>query len=132
MAFKSVSESSFKKLTALGIGESITGYLLGTRNGKLENSKVLVMKIDGKMEDVAAAGNVRYLIQDNKLAIGANTRITRVEDSIVKGKKSTKFSVEQDMEDVISTENQADANSGTEQAAAPTSMAEKINKLKGK
>lgn len=130
MAFQEVGGSNFKKLTALGVGESLTGYLLATKDGRLENSKTLVMRIDGASVDVAAAGNVRYMINDNKLAVGQMTRITRAEDKLVKGgKKSSNFTVEQDPSDTIDTGNQAASTPKAETQQGP-SMAEKIAALK--
>jgi hypothetical protein len=131
MAFEKVGATAYKKLTDLKEGESLTGYLLATKDGKLENSKTLVMRIDGASVDVSAAGNVRYLINDNKLAFGFNTRITRSADKIVKGKKSTNYIVEQDASDTIEVGNQA-AGMASTGSAANTSIADKINKLKGK
>lgn len=125
MAFEKVGKSTFKKLTELKQGEALTGYLLATKDGSLENSKFLVMRIDGNDTDVAAAGNVRYMVQDNKLAVGRLTRITRLADKKVKGKTSTDFEVEQDPADTIEVGNQAIVSQKGE------SMADKINKLKG-
>lgn len=131
MGFKDVNvreEGSFTKLTSLEVGASLTGYLLQIEDSKkIEGAKNLVMKIDGKRTIVSVAGNVKYMIQDNKLAVGVNTRITREEDTSVKGKKATRFKVEQDMEDTYGTPS---LNELASSAAERPSIKDKIAALK--
>jgi hypothetical protein len=106
MAFKSVSNSGveFKKLTELAVGESVTGYLLSIEQSKkLENAQNMFMKIGDAKVGYGVVGNIKYLVADGKLTIGANTRITRLEDVKIKGKRASQFDVEQDTEDTYAT-----------------------------
>lgn len=130
MAFENVDKKqSFKKLTELAVGEALTGYLLAITDSRIEGAKNLVMRIGGDEVVVGAAGNIKYLIKDNKLSLNVNTRITRQEDTKIKGKTATRFAVEQDMSDTI-----AGASPAAMQAAAATSttsVADKLKSLRG-
>lgn len=103
MGFENVDKKvSFKKLSELSIGESLTGYLTSIQDSsKIEGAKNLVMRVSGESVIVGASGNVKYLIKDNKLALNVNTRITREADIKIKGKTAFRFKVEQDMSDAI-------------------------------
>jgi hypothetical protein len=104
MGFESVTDGkTFKPNKELEVGESITGYVLGFREGK--HGQNLLMQIDGEPVTVFSAGNIRYAIRDGKIAVGALTRITRKEDEKVKGMNSSKFSIEQDRSDTVDTSN---------------------------
>lgn len=137
MAFKSIGQGglTFKKLTDLAVGESVTGYLLGIDTStKIEGAQNLRLKVDGATISYSVAGNIKYMIRDGELALGQNTRITRLEDHKVKGKKASKFSVEQDAEDTIeglsgtATSVAKPATSTT--SSSSVSIAEKIKGLK--
>ncbi len=122
MAFKNKSQKTgvatpidgVQKTTALEIGESLEGYLLRlneyTDKETGEVNRNFVLLIDDKRIRIYPSGNIKYMLQDGKLDVGMNTRITRVEDKMVGGKdgkrkmKATDFLVEQDDEDVLSEE----------------------------
>lgn len=134
MAFKDVNESSkFMALTSLEEGGSITGYVTGiTDSTKIEGQKNLQMVIDGSKVTVATAGNVKYMLQDGKISIGPNTRITRLEDTKIKGKRATRYKVEQDFEDIFSGAALPSGSSAAPStASSSSSVKEKIEKLKG-
>lgn len=133
MAFKNVNGDAgqFKKLTDLEVGGSITGYFLGTRvSTQIEGAVSLLMLIDGERFAVSAAGNVKYMLQDGKLYPGQNTRITRVDDKKVKGKKSTQFTVEQDAEDTVEVPAQIGTIPTRPAATTSPSVADKIAAMK--
>jgi hypothetical protein len=127
VAFQDVnSNTKFKKLTELAVGESLTGYPVGiTESTKIVGALNLLMNIDGERISVSVAGNVKYMLKDNKINMGQLTRITRLEDSSVKGKKSTKFKVEQDPESVL------EGIQATPPPPTKTSMSDKLAALKG-
>lgn len=133
MAFKNVNGEGgqFKKLTELEVGDSITGYFLGTRaSTQIEGALSLIMLIEGERFFVSAAGNVKYMLQDGKLTPGCNTKITRTEDKKVKGKKSTQFTVEQDDEDTVEVPPQIGATPTAARPAVSSSVADKIAAMK--
>lgn len=130
MAFKSISNSGveFKKLTDLKVGEAVTGYLLGIeKSTKLENAQNMFMKIGDAKVGYGVVGNIKYLIADGKLTIGANTRITRLENIKIKGKQSSNFNVEQDTDDVYLTPG---VNTLASATASSTTISEKIAAMK--
>lgn len=113
MAFKNVNQrfniEGKLALTELAIGASFTGHLLSVKKYFSEEYdremiSLLFKAEDGKTTVVYPAGNVKYMIQDGKLTIGQNTRITRRSDTKVKGKKSTNFAVEQDPDDTVNVD----------------------------
>lgn len=129
MAFKTVGQGgiTFKKLTELAVGDSVTGYLLGIdESTKIEGAQNLRLRVDGATVSYSVAGNIKYMIRDGELVIGQNTRITRLEDRKIKGKKASNFSVEQDADDVV----EGSTASASVASAAKTSIAEKIKGLK--
>jgi hypothetical protein len=131
MGFKTVGQGSitFKKLTELKVGESVTGYLLGIDTStKIEGAQNLRLRIDGTVFSYSAAGNVKYMIRDGELQFGQNTRITRLEDRKVKGKSSSNFKVEQDPDDVV--EGAPATNQMQATVKASSSIADKIKGLK--
>lgn len=134
MAFKQVGNSgiTFKKLTELAIGESITGYLLGVDTStKIEGAQNLRMKIDGQVVSYSVAGNIKYMIKDNALSFGQNTKITRLPDGKIKGKTATKFEVQQDADDkLVGSESLNGANAGTTPKATSAGISDKIKSLK--
>lgn len=106
MAFQSVNSKSGGKstaepvkLTSLAVGESVTGFVLSFVPSKQNPD---VSNIFMKSEDgadtfyVYTAGNVKYMIADGKIEKGILTKIVRLEDAMVKGKKSSQFDVLQD------------------------------------
>jgi len=129
MAFQDVnSANKFKKLTELNEGESLTGYVLGSNEStRLPGAFNLLMNIEGEVISVSVAGNVKYMIKDGKITSGLLTRITREEDTKIKGKVATRFKVEQDPESVL--EGFVPQAVGTPTPKA--SMSEKLAALKG-
>ena len=129
MAFKNVNEQTkFAKLTDLKVGESITGYLTGiSESSKIPGAFNLNIRSDGEDVSYSVAGNVKYMIKDNKLSVGANTRITREDDVKIKGKTATRFQVEQDMDDMLSGFS-AQPQPASQPAA---SVSEKLKSLRG-
>lgn len=131
MAFQSVDvKNKYVKLSELKVGASISGYMLGFEASTKNDGTNMVMKIDGERVIIGAIGNIKYAVKDNKIKIGLNTRFTRLEDTKVKGKTATRFSIEQDPDDATT-----EVSVGQLMAAATTapsaSMAEKIKSLKG-
>lgn len=132
MAFKQIGNGSitFKKLTDLAVGDSVTGYLLGIdQSTKIEGAQNLRLRVDGQVLSYSVAGNIKYMIRDGELNIGQNTRITRLEDTKVKGKKATKFAVEQDADDTVEGLSASSASVSTS-TKSTSSIAEKIKGLK--
>ena len=132
MAFQNVNEQGkFKKLTELAEGESLTGYFLGSKaSTSIEGAVSLIMLIGDEKFFVSAAGNVKYMLADGKLTAGQNTRITRIEDRKVKGKKSTQFTVEQDPEDTVPGPFSVGTAPTTSKPAVSSSVADKIAAMK--
>jgi hypothetical protein len=133
MAFQDVSSfNDMLKLTGIGVGESVTGYLLGIKPSP-KGGFFLIMRIGEDTQDVTASGNIKYLVMDGALKLGLNTQITRQPDTKVKGMKSTSFQVQQDPDDSVAiTELAPKAN--LENAAAARSIqsvADKISAIKG-
>jgi len=126
MAFKEIADKmEFKKLTDLEEGDSLTGYLYDVQeSSQIEGAYTLVMMIEGNKIGVSAAGNVKWAAKDGKLVNGANTRFTRQADTKSKGKKTTSFKIEQDLEDMLE-------GYVPRQAQPTASIADKIAKLKG-
>lgn len=110
MAFKDVNEKKEKlecvKTSEMEVGSSIEGYVVGFQEGPYGTN--LRMQVDGEVKLVFSSGSLKWAIKDNKLKLGALTRITRLQDEKKKGAKgtitATKFKVEQDTEDVVSVE----------------------------
>jgi hypothetical protein len=125
MAFESVNKKiNYKKLTDLKEGEQLTGYVTNiTDSTKIEGQKNITMVIDGQETLVSPSGNVRYLLQDGKIALGALTRITRIADKMVKGKKSTQFDVEQDSESVYAKASSATVSASSKIESLKTNAA---------
>jgi hypothetical protein len=134
MAFKSVGNSglTFKKLTDLETGESVTGYLLGIdESTKIEGAYNLRLRVDGTTISYSVAGNIKYMIKDGLLTIGQNTQITRLEDTKVKGKKASKFDVQQDAADTIAVNEAASSTaSSSKPASSSAGITDKIKSLK--
>ncbi len=130
MAFQSVDvKNKYVKLSELKVGSSISGYMLGFEASTKNDGTNMVMKIDGERVIIGAIGNIKYAVKDNKIKIGLNTRFTRLEDTKVKGKTATRFSIEQDPDDATT---EVSVGQLMAAATAPSaSMAEKIKSLKG-
>lgn len=109
MAFKNVNNVSGVKLTSLTIGDSILGYVAGFKDSQHEGQRNIRLVLDQDLADldgrsykkgdvviVYTAGNVRYMINDGKIEERLLTKITRIADKVVNGKKSSQFAVEQD------------------------------------
>ena len=103
MAFENVnSTGKALKATEIAVGDSVTGYV--TRFMKNENLGVTNIELqleNGEKLVLFPAGNIRYAVADGKIQQGLLTRFTRTADKMVKGKKSTQFTIEQDTEKTI-------------------------------
>jgi hypothetical protein len=124
MALKPIGVGSFDgepvALTSLAIGEAVEGYCVGHMKSKHENggdNLIFTDKVTGDKFAVYTAGNVKYQIRDNEIEYGYFTRITRLDDKMIKGKKSTQYRTEQDSDDKapgwkpnVSTDNSSRAN----------------------
>jgi hypothetical protein len=115
MAFQNVNTTPATKLTSLEVGQSIIGFIVDfPPSTKQEGQTNITMVLDAELNDgfqvfakgarvlIYTAGNIRYLIKDGKIVKGQLTRITRIEDKVVKGKKSSQYTVEQDAEQTLS------------------------------
>lgn len=127
MAFKNVNEfQKFAKFTDLAVGDSVTGYAMAvTESSKIEGAMNLLMKVGEESISYSVAGNIKYVIRDGKLLLGALTRITRQEDTKVKGKKATRFLIEQDAENMLAGFN------ATSAAPTTSSVQDKLKSLRG-
>lgn len=134
MAFKKVGSGSltFKKLTDLAVGETVTGYLLGIdASTKIEGANNIRLRVNGQVISYSVAGNIKYMIRDGELNIGQNTMITRLEDTKVKGKKASKFEVQQDAADVVAGLEASASSTSATKATTSAGIKEKIASLKG-
>lgn len=132
MAFKQVGNGglTFKKLTDLAVGDVVTGYLLGIdESTKIEGAYNLRLRVDGVTISYSVAGNIKYMIKDGALTLGQNTQITRLEDTKVKGKKATKFDVQQDSADTIAV-NESASSAAPKTVSSSAGIADKIKSLK--
>lgn len=132
MGFKDVNtKSAFKKATDLAVGESIVGHVLGFEQSPkyADKTNLIMQNAEGERIVLGTAGNISYMIKDNKIKAGLNTRITRNEDrqAAKGGKTSSNFTVEQDSEDAIEVASQP-ANTAS---SSPSSMASTLSALKG-
>lgn len=111
MAFQDVNQQASKeavKLTGLKIGDTVTGFVVGFRESKQnpENQNILMREENGEGTFyVYTAGNVKYLIKDGKIKSGLLTKIERIADKMVGGKKSSQFRVMQDPSQTIDDAN---------------------------
>jgi hypothetical protein len=103
MAFQNVNVSNTKKTTAMDVGASLIGYVVRFEDSRMgEGQKNIVMQDEGGEQYVLfTSGNIRYMINDNKIQAGLLTKITRLEDKVIKGKKASQFAVEQDPEKTL-------------------------------
>ena len=113
MALRSVNTGNTKKATGLKVGETLKGWVIRFEESSQSKetrkddpsaapvSNILMVGEDGEQFLFFTAGNIKYLINDGKIAEGLYTEITRVEDRLV-GKKMKKmssyFDVQQDDE----------------------------------
>lgn len=128
MALKKVGFQKFDldpvALTGLDEGESVTGYLTGTMKSAHVNgadNMIFRNKDTGESFAVYTAGNVRYLLSDGAIAVGAYTQITRIADKMVKGKNSSQYEVQQDTDDKNPWEDGGAADISKANGAAHTS-----------
>lgn len=131
MSFENVNKKvNFKKLTGLNEGDQLIGYVTGFSDSTIvEGQKNIQMVIDGESALVAPAGNVKYLITDGKLQVGLKTRITRIADKMIKGKKATQYTVEQDASDSVSSATEAQLMSSSASSAPSSATASKASKI---
>ena len=85
------------------VGASVEGFVVGFEPSlqNPENMNMLLKVSDGTTVRFYTAGNLKYMIKDNKIQQDILTRITRTEDKNVKGKNSSQFTVEQDAEQTL-------------------------------
>ncbi len=132
MAFQNVNNKSgggkatseAVKLTGLEVGGSVTGYVLSFVPSlqNPDNQNIFMRSEDGEHTFyVYTAGNMKYLINDGKIEKGLLTKIVRLEDKMVKGKKSSQFEVLQDSE--RSVEDLTWNSLGTSESASTTAPA---------
>ena len=104
MAFQNVNVRNTKKATDLAVGEVLEGYAVRIEESrKHEGTFNLVMQDPetGSQFLLFGAGNIKYALRDGNVAIGLRTRITREEDTKIKGMKSSSFKIEQDPSDTL-------------------------------
>lgn len=134
MAFKDVDEGrNFKKLTALNVGESLTGYPIAVEvstNPKARGAINLIMNINGERVSVSTAGNVKYQAQDGRIKLGLKTMITRLADGKIAGKTASNFRVQQDSEDVLAGFDATAAATTPTATVASKPISEKLAALK--
>lgn len=117
MAFQDVNPKTTKdpvKLTALKIGDSVTGHIVGFNPSKQNPDNMNIIMVDDKGDRffVYTAGNVKYLITDGKVKAGQLTQITRLEDRTMKnGKITSAFQVLQDPDSVVAVQAPSDFGS---------------------
>jgi hypothetical protein len=117
MAFQDVNPKTTKdpvKLTALKVGESVTGHIVGFNPSKQNPDNMNIIMVDEKGDRffVYTAGNVKYLISDGKVKSGQLTKITRLDDRKMKnGKITSAFQVLQDPDSVVATQAPSDFGS---------------------
>ncbi len=107
MALKEVKIREYDKepvaLTALEIGEAVDGYFVETAKSIHANggdNLVFRDKETGETFPVYSAGNIRALLQGDDYKFGAYTVITRIDDKMVNGRKSTQYKMQQDADDM--------------------------------
>lgn len=109
MAFKNVGGSTTKEavaLTKIKQGESVIGYVTGFAVSKHNvDAYNMIFTSEDKKDTffVYSGGNIRFLINDGKIQPGLLTKVTRIADKMVQGKKSSQFTVEQDADSRIET-----------------------------
>jgi hypothetical protein len=114
MAFEDISKKAGKviKATEIEVGSSLTGYVTRfIENANLGVTNVALTLENGEDAVLFPAGNIRYAVQDGKIKIGYLTRFTRNADKMVKGKKSTNFTIEQDFSKSVAANDEM-ANAG--------------------
>ena len=107
MAFQEVNTTgNFVNLTKLALGEAYEGYIVRFSKSNLRGKEITnIVMINASTEEeqtLGASGNLKYMVDDQKLAAGQRTRITRIADKKVGGLVSSQFKVEQDPEDTLS------------------------------
>jgi hypothetical protein len=104
MAFENVNAGNYIKGTGMEVGASYTGYPIKfVKSTQYEQTNIVMKNAEtGEKETFLTAGNLKYFINDGKIELGVLTRITRLADKLIKGKKSTQFLVEQDSSDTLS------------------------------
>ncbi len=138
--FQNLTTSEPVKLTAMKVGASVVGYCLGFIPSKQnpDNSNIIMREENGSGTFyIYTAGNVKYLVRDGKVKKGLLTKITRIEDKMVKGKKSSQFNVEQDPEQTLEdvafaaiTSTTELSSAGSDRAAALLNVKVQADKLK--
>lgn len=115
MAFKDVGQNFDRKqkATEMKVGESIQGHVVSTGSRIGEGGEVMysmIINVGGERVLFFPAGNIKFLLKDGTIKAGLLTKITRLADGVTKGKKSTKFNVQQDSEDTIPVADGAQAD----------------------
>lgn len=133
MAFENVNSKGYKfvALAQMEVGASLTGHVIGFEQSvKYKDKTNIIIKeaTTGERLSLSTAGNVNYMLKDGKIKAGLNTRFTRIEDKVIKGKKSTQYTVEQDPEDTIEVAPQV---AQAPQQPSASSMASTLSSLKG-
>ena len=103
MAMEDVGKGDVKKLIDIGVGNSISGYvvkIIPSKDYEGQLNFVMRDKETGKETLWFSAGNVRYMLQDGKIKLGRFTTIKLLDVKTAKNKRS-KFQVLQDPDDVV-------------------------------
>lgn len=84
------------RATEMQVGESVTGTLLGFKEGKFGSN--LVLEVNGREVEIMPAGNLKFVEKDvaaGKRTVGAFTTITRLENKDIKGYSTSQFAITQ-------------------------------------
>jgi hypothetical protein len=120
MALKKVmGGSSGRKSGDMNIGDSVSGYLLGTVASKY-NFAIKLLSKEGTVETLFPNGNLAYLeeeIEDGNVSLNAYTEITRTgtrtskksRDETGNFRQVPVFDVAQDTDDIVTDEAAAEA-----------------------
>lgn len=102
---KNKKVSEYLKTAEFEMGESVEGYVTGIgqrehkEDGETRISYTIYMQtIEGQVFGLNVSGNLRWRCADGDIKEGFLTKITRVEDTKTKGKKTSHFKVEQDFD----------------------------------
>ena len=99
----------------MGVGESVTGTLLGTEQGKY--GPVIILNVNGREVKVNPSGNLKLKANSNELNAGSFYTITRKEDATTKsGYPVTQFDIQE--------------GQSTSTTTAPASIKEKLQAIR--
>lgn len=111
------------KATDMGVGESVTGVLLGFKTNQYGTANPII-EVQGREVEIFAAGNLKFLEGDvakGQKQIGEFTVITRQESVDIKGRTTSRFSV---------TQGQTGATAPQTAAATNSSVKDKLQAIR--